>query len=224
MWTILFDIDGTLIRSGGVGMAAVTKAVDAMFGVKRLPEVEVSGRTDFAILSDIFSRISIDLQQHLPEFNDLYLRLLHQMLPEYYGFVLPGVEALLQELQCAPNVALGLVTGNAQRAARIKLEYFGLAPYFAFGGYGDAHQDRSDVARLAQLDAQRHLGNRFDGRRVWVIGDTVHDVRCARSINSRVVTVETGGVSRQELLNEKPDLHLVDLLDRECFFSTVFAE
>jgi phosphoglycolate phosphatase-like HAD superfamily hydrolase len=223
MWTILFDIDGTLIRSGGAGMAAVSEAMNRMFGACTLPEIEVSGRTDFGILSDIFTELSLDLVQHLPEFNDLYCQLLQQKLPECNGAVLPGVRELLTELDDYPHVSLGLLTGNAQAAARIKLEHFGLHDYFLFGGYGDAHAQRSDVAELARRDAQKHLGQQFDAGKLWVIGDTIHDVQCARSINSRVVTVETGGACREELLGENPDIHLTDLSDCDRFISEILA-
>ncbi len=99
-----------------------------------------------------------------------------------------------------------------------KLKHFGLAHFFKFGGYGDKHADRDDVARQAKRSAQATLGERFDAAKMWVVGDTVHDVRCARAIDSRVIAVETGGVDRDELASAQPDLLVETLTDSQPFF------
>jgi phosphoglycolate phosphatase-like HAD superfamily hydrolase len=129
------------------------------------------------------------------------------------GEVLPGVFELLTKLNEMPTVALGILTGNASEAAAIKLEHFQLSEYFLFGGYGDDHHDRNDVAAQAVTAASKSLGSRFDPSKVWVIGDTSNDIRCARSIGAKVFAVTTGGESLEQLSESNPDFLKDDLND-----------
>jgi phosphoglycolate phosphatase-like HAD superfamily hydrolase len=110
-------------------------------------------------------------------------------------------------------VAVGLLTGNARAGAHVKLNHFDLHEHFACGGYGDHHDSRDDVAREALADVQRHLGLGVEPSRVWVIGDTPHDVSCARAIGANAVAVLTGWHGRDELARHGPDLLLDDLSD-----------
>lgn len=223
MITILFDIDGTLIRSGGAGMIAIEKALNRMFGLTGVPEVTVHGRTDNGILNDIFDAHSLSFDDHRDEFNSQYWAELPGTLSRCDGAILPGVSHLLSELDAMENVSLGLLTGNSERASEIKLDHFGLSKYFSFGGFGDRHSDRNDVARLARKSAEQHLGGDFDPDRIWVVGDTVNDVVCARAIGSRVVAVETGGCDSSLLVESEPDLQLRCLTDPTPFLEVVVA-
>jgi phosphoglycolate phosphatase len=218
MWTLLFDIDGTLIHTRGAGIGAIERTMSKLFSVRQLPPVPVQGRTDFGIISDLFRSLDIDLETHLGAFKELYWQYLPESLNERPGVVLPGVNDLLEQLSVRQDCALGIVTGNTSRSAEIKLKHFGLADYFSFGGYGDVHADRNDVARQAKRSAQSSLGDKFDAARMWVVGDTVHDVRCARAIDSKVIAVETGGVERAELISAGPDLLVETLVDSQAFF------
>ena len=197
--TILFDIDGTLIRSGGAGMIAIRQVMGEMFGLQNVTKVPVHGRTDKGILGDIFAAVSLDYDEQQSEFTKRYSSLLAQTLAGCDGVILPGVKSLLDELQQLPNVSLGILTGNGQLAAQAKLTHFQLEQYFSFGGYGDDHANRDEIAKLANRSAEQFLKNAYDPSQVWVVGDTVHDITCARSIGARVVAVETGGAGRQEL-------------------------
>ncbi len=221
MITILFDIDGTLIRSGGAGLIAITAAMERLFGVGSLPHVELHGRTDNGILSDVFDAQSLSYDQHRERFDQTYWELLPEILKQCSGEILPGVIDLLDLLSQDSNVALGILTGNSKRAAKIKLEHFGLDGYFHFGGYGDHHSNRNDVARLARESAESFLGERFASEQLWVVGDTVNDILCARSIGSRVVAVETGGCDSETLKSAQPDLQLGSLTNRYAFVSSV---
>lgn len=127
--------------------------------------------------------------------------------------VLPGVFPLLERLNSHPEVALGILTGNAREPARIKLEHFELSEYFLFGGYGDDHSDRNNVAAEAAKGARDYLGQRFVAEQTWVIGDTINDIRCARAIGAKVLTVATGGNSSEQLVAARPDIHVEDLTD-----------
>jgi phosphoglycolate phosphatase-like HAD superfamily hydrolase len=127
--------------------------------------------------------------------------------------VLPGIEAFLNTLAGRDDVAVGLLTGNLRAGARLKLGHYGLFDHFAFGGFGDHHWERDDVAREALAAVQAHLNGRARTERIWVIGDTPLDVQCARAIGANVAAVATGWHSREELAAAKPDLLLTDLSD-----------
>jgi phosphoglycolate phosphatase-like HAD superfamily hydrolase len=211
----LFDIDGTLLASGGAGKAAMELALTEEFGVQLLEHrVPFSGRTDRAITRDLFHAHGIE---HTPanwqRFRDRYLRLLPDCLHRNQGRVLPGIGELLELLAERPNIVLGLLTGNIREGARLKLAHYGLCDYFAFGGFGDQHMDRDEVAHEALAAAKAHTNGGVKLERFWVIGDTPLDVQCARAIGARVAAVATGFHSLQELAAAKPDVVLTDLSD-----------
>jgi phosphoglycolate phosphatase-like HAD superfamily hydrolase len=214
MHVCLFDIDGTLISSAGAGKAALEAALAEEFGLADTThDLVLSGRTDLSILCDLLRTFDIpDTPANRLRLRGAYLRCLPACLAGCQGRVLPGIASLLEALRARGDVALGLLTGNVREAARLKLGHFGLFEHFAFGGYGDVHLDRDDVAREALAEARRHAGA-VDPRRVWVIGDTPLDVRCARAIGARAVAVVTGWHGRDELSCCAPDLLLDDLSD-----------
>jgi len=217
----LFDIDGTLISSGGAGKAALEAALAEEFGFNHLIEkLQLSGRTDRAITGDLFQIYGIaDTPAHRERMVASYLRHLPRCLAANRGRVLPGIAGLLQQLSCRDDVAVGLLTGNIQAGARVKLGHFGLADYFSFGGFGDVHLTRDDVAREALAAVHRHMPGQVVLERIWVIGDTPLDIRCARSIGARAVAVTTGWHTRQELAEHQPDLLLDDFSDPQPFLS-----
>jgi phosphoglycolate phosphatase len=221
MHVCLFDIDGTLIASGGAGKAALEAALAEDFGITRLSEkLQLSGRTDRAIIRDLFRMHVIEeTPANLARLVAAYLRHLPRCLATHAGRVLPGIAALLERLHGRQDVALGLLTGNVRAGARVKLGHFGLFDYFAFGGFGDHHLDRDDVAREALTETRRHLNGSVPPERIWVVGDTPLDIRCARSIGARAVAVCTGWHCRQELAEHQPDLLLTDLSDPDPLLS-----
>ena len=135
---------------------------------------------------------------------------LPQSLKDRNARLLPGVETLLEHLASLENVELGLLTGNLKEAAQIKLQNVGIDHYFSFGGYGDSHADRNDVAVAAVENARDTIAS-FSSDHVWVIGDTANDIRCARHVGAKVLAVETGGVSAESLRAADPDLQMRDL-------------
>jgi phosphoglycolate phosphatase len=212
---ILFDIDGTLVRTGGAGKAAMESALVTAFGVTELrDEVPFSGRTDVAIGRDLLRVHGLDPstanQQTL---RDTYLAHLPESLKAKGGEVCPGVPELLAALAGKPGVVLGLLTGNVRAGARTKLSHFGLWDFFACGGFGDEHTDRDDVARSALVAVREHLGSEVNPTDVWVIGDTPLDVSCARAIGANAVAVATGWHPADELALCAPDLFFDDLSD-----------
>jgi phosphoglycolate phosphatase len=215
MHVCLFDIDGTLIASGGAGKVALEKALASEFGITKLiDKLQLSGRPDRAILRDLFRlHVIDDTPENWRRITEAYLRELPACLAASKGCVLPGIGELLDHLHGRADVAVGLLTGNIRAGARVKLGHFGLFDYFAFGGFGDRHFDRDDVAREAWDEIHRRFNGSVAAERVWVIGDTPLDVRCARSIGARAVAVATGWHSRDELAEHAPDLLLTDLSD-----------
>ncbi len=214
MYVLLFDIDGTLINSGGAGSAAMADAFVALFGVDSPHDVPVHGQTDRGIAGSLFKAHGIeDSQQHWDRLREAYVTKLAENLPRTSGFVLDGVITILGQLAERDDVAVGLLTGNVLAGARVKLEFFKLMHHFAFGGYGDHHHDRNDVARQALGEARRHLNGQVHPERTWVIGDTPNDVRCARAIGARVAAVSTGNYASNELAAAKPDVLLHSMAD-----------
>lgn len=211
---ILFDIDGTLVRTGGAGKAAMEAALAEDFGVACAAEVPYSGRTDRAIGRDLLIAHGIDpCPENQRRLHDGYLARLPAMLRSIPGRVCPGVGTLLAALRPRESVVLGLLTGNVRRGAAHKLGHFGLWEYFPVGGFGDDHFDRDDVARAALAAVAAHLDRPVNPAEVWVIGDTPLDVRCARAIGARAVAVATGWTPLEELRAAGADLVLPDLAD-----------
>ena len=221
MHVCLFDIDGTLISSGGAGKAALEAALASEFGISKLiGKLELSGRTDRAILADLFNLHALDdTPENRQRLVAAYLRNLPESLATRGGRVLPGIAALLDLLSARDDVAVGLLTGNLRAGARVKLGHFGLCDYFAFGGFGDHHLDRDEVARDALAEVERRFDGRHAPERIWVIGDTPLDIRCARAIGARAVAVATGWHSEEELTAHGPDLFLTDLENPDLFMA-----
>jgi phosphoglycolate phosphatase len=214
---VLFDIDGTLLSSGGAGQRAMERALQTAFGLdERAHDIPAAGRTDRAITLDLFRIHDIaDEPANRDRFWVAYLQHLPATLAELDGRVLPGIVRLLDHLVERGDTALGLLTGNLRRGAAIKLRHYGLDHHFQFGGYGDEHLERDDVARLALADACRHLDRSLPPDCISVVGDTPADVRCARAIGARAVAVATGMFTREELSAAAPDCLLDDCCDPE---------
>lgn len=214
MIACLFDIDGTLLASGGAGKAALESAFTEIFGVSLRVSIPYSGRTDRAIARDLL--LQHDVEHSHDNWNKLlhaYLARLPDSLNKHQGRVLPGILALLQQLQRRNDVAIGLLTGNVRAGAQVKLGHYGLFNHFAFGGFGDHHFDRDDVAREALGAIHSHVGDHVTPDRVWVIGDTPLDVQCARAIGAKVAAVATGVHTYEQLCDASPDLAFRDLSD-----------
>lgn len=222
MRVILFDVDGTLIRGAGTGRKALEHAFAATFGVEDVARatrvVRFSGVLDPAIHADMASCLGIPaalLAARREALVDTYLaRLRREVQRDATGHVLPGVQDLLDRLRGRSDILLGLVTGNLEAGARIKLEAHGLNPYFASGGFGQDAPTRAEVTRVAVERVLRAAEAAREAEQVTVIGDSELDVEAGRSNGFRTVAVATGWTSAADLAAAGPD-HLLENLDAD---------
>lgn len=216
MAVCLFDIDGTLLSSGGAGQAAMEAALESTFGITAPTEgISVAGRTDRAIVTDLMQFHGVDTSEaNWSTFVDAYLEQLPHELASREGLILPGVEELLAELHSRESLTMGLLTGNFRRGAELKLNHYELSDYFSGGGFGDDHFSRDDVAKTSLADVRKKQDIPSDAE-VWVIGDTPADVQCGRAIDATVVAVATGLHSIDDLEACDPDFLCEDFADVE---------
>jgi phosphoglycolate phosphatase-like HAD superfamily hydrolase len=219
----LFDIDGTLIHSGGAGKRAFVVTLSEAFGIEdNLEDIPFSGKTDPLIIREIFAKHAIEPSAgHFDRFLTSYVGCLERIIADPRGTVMPGIRAVLDSCFSDPRVLLGLLTGNIRRGAAIKLNHYRLYHYFAFGAFGDDHEDRNEIARIAHERSRRHTGRDIESASIVVIGDTPRDIECGRAIGARTVAVATGKYSAGELREHRPDFLFEDLSDAARFVEQV---
>lgn len=221
MSLLLFDIDGTLLLSGGAGIRAMTRAFAEVFGVEEAFRTsDVAGRTDTYILSRALEAAGLpDTPDHHRQFREAYIPRLRETLGRAqagrYG-VMPGIAALLDEVHRRDGVHLALLTGNFEPAAYLKLEHFQLSSYFAWGAFGEESADRNELGRVALRRAEARAVPAAARERAVVIGDTPHDITCAHAIGARALAVATGNYSVDELRRAGADIVLPDLSDTDA--------
>jgi phosphoglycolate phosphatase len=209
----LFDIDGTLVDTGGAGMAALKQATREVFGDEG-PELDLAGATDRGIVGSIHRHYGVEFTD---EAFENYLTVYHERLAqnlargEFAGRVIDGVSPLLRHLEADDSSALGLLTGNTAQGAGIKVRHFGLADYFAFGAYGCDHADRNRLGPIALQRAEKHTGKSFTADETWIIGDTPKDIACAKAIGARCLAVATGSFSISQLQSHGAELVVASL-------------
>jgi len=218
MKLVLFDIDGTLISARGAGRRAMRVAFERVFGTAGgIDRYDLRGRTDTRIVHDVMGAEGWEparVKERLDAFFEVYVAGLTTEIGDGRNVItLPGVAALVERLDQSTVAVQGLVTGNIEEGARVKLLPTGLWPRFQIGAFGSDHMDRRRLPSLAARRAHALLGTAFSPREVIVIGDTPHDIDCARAFGAVAVAVATGQHSRDELLAERPDLFFDNLGD-----------
>jgi phosphoglycolate phosphatase-like HAD superfamily hydrolase len=213
---VLFDIDGTLVLTGGAGLRAMNRASEEIVGhSEALDGIPVAGRTDWIILQDMLARIGRELDEELfDRLRDRYLQHLRdEILKPGRGVkaVMPGVRQLLEELTPSDGVFLGLLTGNFEAGARIKLEHFDLWRHFRCGAFGDDAADRNALVPIA-VERARAKGLSVPGQ-IFVVGDTPHDVACALAVGAVPIGVATGGSPVDELRESGAEIVFENLAD-----------
>ncbi len=211
---VLFDIDGTLVHTGGAGVKAFGKAFQSEFGIADGTErLKFAGRTDVSLVREFFGHHQIEPSlKNFDRFFGAYLDWLEKLIPNCDGGPCVGVMEFYDQLKTLPEPPLiGLLTGNIKKGARIKLERFHLWDKFAFGGFADDHEERPRIAAAAVRRGSERLGRELSGKEVVVIGDTPLDIHCGRAVGAKVLAVATGGAKLEELKAHSPDWAVPDL-------------
>lgn len=226
---VLFDIDGTLLTTlKKAWMHPFADAVAEVFGTR--PELEgftAGGKTDPQIVLEMTASFGIPLEEVwacIPRVKESYLRRLREVVREPFDVVLKlGVRTLLERLSREPRVAMGLLTGNFEEGARVKLGPHGLNGYFGFGVFGEDARRRVELAGRVEPLARERFGKVFPGHDTVLVGDTVFDIDCARAIGARIVAVATGPVAFEVLEAAAPDVLLRDLSDTDRVLEAILG-
>lgn len=216
---VLFDIDGTLLASGGLGRRAMEGALMAHFGTTGPTHYRYDGKTDVQIARESmrmagFSDVDIDARIS-SLIRDYLQRLEHSVRAEEHGVrTHRGIPALFDALEARADVLLGLLTGNVLPGATLKLEAAGLDPRrFRVGAFGSDHEHRPELPAIAQQRAAAAIGREVAGDAIVIIGDTPADVECGRGIGARAVAVATGHFSTTDLAAHHPHAVFEDFSD-----------
>jgi len=204
---VLFDIDGTLIRSGGAGVKSFERAFATQFNLPQATKgIQFAGRTDPSLVRECFTRAGIESSaENFQRFYEAYLHWLERLLPQLGGETCPGVVNLIESILQLPSPPqIGLLTGNIRPGAQLKLSHYGLWDYFPFGAFGDDNENRNELARVAQQRGSERCGRPLSGDEILVIGDTPLDIACAEAIGAKILAVATGGHSLCELEVRRP--------------------
>lgn len=219
---VLFDIDGTLVLTGGAGLRAMNAALEEVLGhVDGLDGIPVAGRTDWAILADAVRRANRELDDELlATLRDRYVaNLTVEIERPGRGVkgVMPGIAELLRQLEARDDTMLGLLTGNFEEGARIKLAHFDLWRFFPCGAFGGDAADRNALVPFAVARARTCGLPAISASDVLVVGDTPHDVACAHAAGAIPVAVATGTYSWHQLRDSGAGIVFEDLSDTHSF-------
>jgi len=224
---VLFDIDGTLLASGGVGRRAMEGALLAHFGTTGPAGYRYDGKTDRQIARESMRHAGFadaDIDERMESLlADYLVRLEVSVASGTHGVrTHVGIPELLDALQARDDVLLGLLTGNVAPGAALKLRAAGLAPErFRVGAFGSDHEDRPELPAIAQRRAVELLGHDVLGASVVIVGDTPADVHCGRGIGARAVAVATGHYSVVDLAAHAPHAVLADFADLDASLGAI---
>jgi len=211
---VLFDIDGTLVLTGGAGTRAFSETFRHIFGLHHGTEqIKFAGRTDVSLVREFFKIHGVpESPENFRQFFENYVFMLEHVVAQSTGGHCNGVTGFIKDLLALPQPPmLGLLTGNIQLGAEIKLRRFGLWDYFVMGGFADDHEERNHIAVAALQRGRRVLAADLQPQEVVVIGDTPFDVRCGKFIGAKTLAVATGGSKYAELKPHAADWTVEDL-------------
>lgn len=227
---VLFDIDGTLLSSGGAGKRAFADALVEVFGTAGpVDAYSMAGRTDPQIARELLTAAGVEasrIEAALDGLWRVYVRNLEREIAGTEVHTFPGVHALVERVEAAGNGVLpGLLTGNVAEGARLKLERAGIGfARFRVGAFGSDHADRPELPAVAVARAEALTGHRYRGKEIVVVGDTPLDVACGRHLGVRTIAVATGGHPREELAACDPDHLFDDLADTARVWEAIAGE
>ena len=217
---LLWDIDGTILHTGKAGETALGRAMEKLYGINRgLQGLEIAGRTDKWIVEQLLGRDGKpNGLEEVGQFLDVYVELLADELPRRNGGLHPGVLGILEEAHKRPELVQALLTGNIEKGARLKLTRYGVNHFFDFGAFADDSSIRNELGPHAKRRAEEKHGEDFPPERIFVIGDTPHDVACARAIGAKAIAVATGSFTKRQLKDCGADAVFTDLAHPKAFF------
>jgi phosphoglycolate phosphatase len=218
---ILFDIDGTLITAGGAGSRSLDRAFHALFGIEAaFKDITMAGKTDIQIIKEGLGKHGFSSTDgNVVRMEEMYLHFLREEINNPLKGLKPGIKEILVHLN-EMKMPLGLLTGNLEGGARIKLGPFGLNEYFPDGAFGSDHEDRDELLPIA-IEKFSRIGLSFTPRECIVIGDTPRDVRCAKIHGAYCFAVATGPYSKADLLKTDADIVFDSLAETESCVNVI---
>jgi phosphoglycolate phosphatase len=223
---VLFDIDGTLLSAGRISARVFGEALLEVFGTAGATDgFDYSGKTDPQIVRELMKSAGFadeEIEKRRPRALEGYRQRLAASIRPEHVTAKPGVLPLLEALAREGDVVLGLLTGNLEATARLKLAPLDANRFFPFGAFGSDDEDRYRLPRVA-LSRARDLGLTVKGPDVVVVGDSIHDVLCGRDLDVRAVAVATGRTSRERLAETGPSALLTDFSDTEAALAAILA-
>lgn len=224
---LLFDIDGTLLLTGGAGGDALRESLQIEFQIENPLKVPLHGRTDFGIIQELLQANQLEVSpEHIERIKNRYFQILPNVLAQREGRILAGVPELLEHLGQSQRYACSLLTGNMAKSALMKLRHYQLHHHFRGGVFGDAHADRRHLGRDALVQLSEQFQAPLTPQDVVIIGDTTLDIACARAIGCPVLAVATGMDSKSTLEQHGADQvveHLSDLPQILNWFDQVLS-
>lgn len=222
---LLWDIDGTLLTTGSAGEFALIQTLKTHFEIEsKLEGIEIAGRTDKGIAMEILRKYGLpETLENITRFLDGYIEELQTWLPKRQenGRVLEGIATILEMAHQRNDLAQGLLTGNLQRGAHLKLEHYKMMHYFDFGAFSDDHHDRNQLPAFAKQRAEEKFQIHFAPENIFVIGDTPHDITCGKAIGAKTIAVATGRFTMKELEMHQPTALFPSLTNPQKFFAVI---
>jgi len=221
---LLWDIDGTLVCTDRAGERGLLQMIRDDYGRDlgdQLP-VDLRGRTDTSIVRDLLEFLGRPVtDEEQVRFRDGYLALLPKMLGSGQARLHPGVREALEAVHAHPEIHQALLTGNLRAGAELKLSHLGIWNYFEFGAFANDSSNRNELGPFALARAKEKLGIEFPPERVYIIGDTPHDIACGKAIGAKTIGVATGSFSVAELEKQQPTYVFEDLADTQALLKCV---
>jgi phosphoglycolate phosphatase-like HAD superfamily hydrolase len=217
MRLVLFDIDGTLIDSGGAGVRSLDLALKDLFSIENgFHGISMAGKTDTQIIKEGIIKHGLSANGTIDAVIKAYLNYLKREINNDRKHVKPGIYEVLEELKPLQDLGLGLLTGNIEEGARIKLEPFRLNEYFPAGAFGSDDEDRNNLLPIAVKRFEELFQQKIEADNCIIVGDTPRDVECAHIYGAMCIAVATGPYSYDDLIEAGADYVVHDLSDRNA--------